>query len=166
MDNYGKYAQTQFNYNLGSFDEAEKIENFDDSVLEQYAIKKDGTVEGLTYTNGSLELESDTGIRLYYTVESGHDISEYTFKVGSTTVTPVKKSGRKYYVAIKGIAARQMNEVHTVTVTDGSNNKITVEYSGLSYPAAVVASDAASATLKDLARSIYLYWEAAYNYFN
>ena len=166
MDNYGKYAQTQFNYNLGSFDEAEKIENFDDSVLEQYAIKKDGTVEGLTYTNGSLELESDTGIRLYYIVESGHDISEYTFEVDGATVTPVKKSGRKYYVAIKGIAARQMNEVHTVTVTDGSNNKITVEYSGLSYPAAVVTNDAAPATLKDLCRSIYLYWEAAYNYFN
>ena len=81
-------------------------------------------------------------------------------------MTPVLKSGRRYYVAIKGIAARQMNEWHTVTVTDAADNTITTKYSGLSYPAAVVASDAASDTLKNLARSIYLYWEAAHNYFN
>ena len=166
MDNYGKYAQIQFAYRTDTFDGAEEIKDFDDNLLKQYAMSNEGTAEGISYTSGSLELQSDTGIRLYYTLEKGHSISEYTFTLDGEEVTPVLKSGRRYYVAIKGIAARQMNEWHTVTVTDAADNTITTKYSGLSYPAAVVASDAASDTLKNLARSIYLYWEAAHNYFN
>ena len=166
IDNYGKYAQIQFNnYNRESFDEADPIpEDYDDSRLTPYLVKNAGSATGLQYTSGSLELESDTGLRVYYKLTGTDAISTYTFKVDGTKVTPVKK-GTQYYVSIKNIPARLMNKPHTVTVTDKAGNTLTTTYSGLSYPAAVLASDIAPESLKNLCRAIDLYAEAALAYF-
>ena len=138
--------------------------DYDDSRLSQYLVNNEGSVTGLAYTSGSLELESDTGLRVYYKLTGTDVISTYTFKVDGQKVTPVKK-GTQYYVSIKNIPARLMNKPHTVTVTDKAGNTLTTTYSGLSYPAAVVASDLAPDSLKDLCRSIDLYAEAALAYF-
>ena len=166
MDNYGKYAQIQFNnYNRESFTEPDNIpEDYDDSRLVEYLADNDGAVDGLEYTSGSLELESDTGLRVYFKLTGSDTISSYTFKVDGTKATPVKK-GTQYYVSIKNIPARLMSEPHTVTVTDKAGNTLTTTYSGLSYPAAVLASTAAPESLKNLARAIDLYAEAALAYF-
>ena len=166
MDNYGKYAQIQFNnYNRESFDEADPIpEDYDGSRLTPYLVNNVGSASGIKYTSGSLELESDTGLRVYYKLTGTDAISTYTFKVDGTKATPVKK-GTQYYVSIKNIPARLMNKPHTVTVTDKAGNTLTTTYSGLSYPAAVLASDIAPESLKNLCRAIDLYAEAALAYF-
>ena len=166
IDNYGKYAQIQFNnYNRESFDEADPIpEDYNDSRLTPYLVNNAGSASGIEYTSGSLELESDTGLRVYYKLTGSDAIGSYTFKVDSTKVTPVKK-GTQYYVSIKNIPARLMSKAHTVTVTDKAGNTLTTTYSGLSYPAAVTAAAAAPETLKNLCRAIDLYAEAALAYF-
>ena len=165
MDNYGRYAQIQFKYNLGSFDQADPIEDFDDSELEKYKVWNEGSVDGLEYMAGSLELESDTGIRVYYKLQEGADISNYTFTVDGGPAQPVHKKGNQYYIAVKGIPARLMHKPHIIAVTDQAGNTLTTTYRSLSYPAAVVASDAAPESLKNLCRSIDLYAEAALTYF-
>lgn len=165
MDNYGKYAQTQFKYNLDSFDKADDIpSDYQDSRLTPYLVNNAGSVTGLAYASGSLELESDTGLRVYYNLTGTDAISTYTFTVDGKKVTPTKK-GTQYYVSIKNIPARLMSKSHTIVVTDKSGNQLTTIYSGLSYPAAVVASSAAPDSLKNLCRSIDLYAEAALIYF-
>ena len=165
MDNYGKYAQTQFKYNLDSFDAAESIpSDYKDSRLTPYLVNNSGSVTGLAYASGSLELESDTGLRVYYNLTGTDAISTYTFTVDGKKVTPTKK-GTQYYVSIKNIPARLMSKSHTIVVKDKAGKTLTTTYSGLSYPAAVVASSAAPDSLKNLCRSIDLYAEAALTYF-
>jgi hypothetical protein len=103
---------------------------------------------------------------VYFTVDEEHSIEDYTFTVGTSELTPVLKSGRKYYVTINNVAAKELNKWHTITITDKAGNTSTTQYCGLSYCNAVVSNASAPETLKDLCRSIYLYWEAADQYFN
>ena len=165
MNWYGLYAQKQFNYNPVEFEEPAVITNFNDAVLSDYAVQNTGTAEGIKYTSGSLQLDSDTGIKVNYTLTGTDTISDYTFTVDGTAVQPKLVSGKKYYVTYKGIPAKKLNEWHTVTVTDKAGNTLTTKYCGLTYTYSVVSNASAPDTLKDLCRSIYLYWEAAYNYF-
>ena len=165
MNWYGLYAQKQFNYNPVEFEEPAVITNFNDAVLSDYAVQNTGTAEGIKYTSGSLQLDSDTGIKVNYTLTGTDTISDYTFTVDGTAVQPKLVSGKKYYVTYKGIPAKKLNEWHTVTVTDKAGNVLTTKYSGLTYTYSVVSNAGAPDTLKDLCRSIYLYWKAAYNYF-
>ena len=165
MNWYGLYAQKQFKYNPVEFEEPAVITNFNDAVLNDYAVQNTGTANGITYTSGSLQLDSDTGIKVNYTLTGTDTISDYTFTVDGTAVQPKLVSGKKYYVTYKGIPAKKLNEWHTVTVTDKAGNTLTTKYCGLTYTYSVVSNASAPDTLKDLCRSIYLYWEAAYNYF-
>ena len=166
MDNYGKYAQIQFNYNLDSFDKADDIPaDYDDSRLEQYAaVNNDNGITGLEFSAVSLELESDSGVRVYYNLTGSDKIGTYTFKVDGKPATPVKK-GSLYYVAVKGIPARLMHKPHTVVVTDKDGKTLSTEFSALTYSSRVVANENATESLKNLARSIDLYAEAALTYF-
>ena len=167
MDNYGKYAQIQFkNYNRESFDEADPIpSDYDDSRLAQYnAENTDEGITGLEFAAVSLELESDSGVRVYYNLTGTDDISTYTFTIDGEEAAPVKK-GSQYYVVLKGIPARMMHKPHTIVVTDKDGKTLSTEYCALTYPSRVVAADAAPESLKNLARSIDLYAEAALAYF-
>ena len=166
MNWYGLYAQKQFNYKPVEFEEPAEITNFNDAVLNDYAVQNTGTAEGIEYTSGSLQLDSDTGVRVYYTLTGTDAISDYTFKVDGTEVQPALRGGKKYYVTVNGMAAKDLNTVHTITVTDKTGNTLTTEYSGLTYTYSVVSNANAPKTLKDLCRSIYLYWDAANKYFN
>ena len=165
MNWYGLYAQKQFNYNPVEFEEPAVITDFNDAVLNDYAVQNTGTAEGIEYTSGSLQLDADTGIKVNYTLTGTEDISTYTFTVDGTEVEPKFVSGKRYCVTFKGIPAKKLNEWHTITVTDRNGNTLTTKYSGLTYTYSVVSNASAPDTLKDLCRSIYLYWEAAYNYF-
>ena len=166
MDNYGKYAQIQFSYNLDSFDKADDIPaDYDDSRLEQYAaVNNNNGITGLEFSAVSLELESDSGVRVYYNLTGSDKIGTYTFKVDGKSATPVKK-GSLYYVAVKGIPARLMHKPHTVVVTDKDGKTLSTEFSALTYSSRVVANENATESLKNLARSIDLYAEAALAYF-
>lgn len=166
MNWFGMFAQNQFSYNPVYFPYPEEISNLDYTVADPYQVKNTGAAEGIEYTSGSLQLDSDTGIRVFFTVDDSHSIDDYTFTVDEKVVKPVLRSGKKYYVSITGIAAKQLNEWHTITVTDKAGNTLTTQYCGLSYVCAVLNSDTAPDSLWYLCKSIYLYWDAAYQYFN
>ena len=166
MNWFGLSAQEQFNYNSVYFSYPDEITNLDDTAADAYKVRNTGAAEGIEYASGSLQLDSDTGIRVYFTVDDGYSIDDYTFVVNDKKVKPVLKSGNKYYVTIKGIAAKELNKWHTITITDKAGNTLTTEYCGLSYVCAVLNSGSAPYTLYYLCKSIYLYWDAAYQYFN
>jgi hypothetical protein len=166
MNWFGLYAQQVFNYNPVAFDKPQVIEDFNDEVLEEYKVQNTGNAEGIGYTSGSLMLDSDTGIRVFFTVEDNHSIDEYTFTVDGTEVEPMLQTGKKYFVTIKNMAAKELNVWHTIEVTDSNNNTLTTKYCGLSYTYAVVTNANAPDTLKNLCRAVYLYWDGAYKFFN
>ena len=167
MDNYGKYAQIQFNdYNRESFTEPDDIPaDYDDGRLEQYAaVNEDKGITGIEFSAVSLELESDSGVRVYYKLTGSDKIGDYTFTIDGNEATPVKK-GSLYYVAVKGIPARLMHKPHTAVVTDKDGKTLSTEFSALTYVGRVIANPDAPESLKNLVRSIDLYAEAALTYF-
>ena len=166
MDSYGKYAQIQFNYNLDSFTGTDPLEDIDMTVLANYAPKTDKELDGLSYKSGSLQLESDTGIRVNYTLGTGHNISEYTFKTDGNKTSATLKSGNKYYVAIRDIAAKKMKQSYAFTAQDQSGNVMTTEYSPLSYVYSVLSNASAPESLKNVCKAIYWYGETAEQYFS
>lgn len=168
MSDYGALAQLHFGYRTDKVAdirqatelaavEADTLKTFDATVTE-------GTATGVTYYGVSLVLESETAIRVYFTVD---DVAACTFKQGSKDLTPVA-NGSTYYVEIPNISAKNLDTFYTVTVTKDGETALTVKVCALSYCYKVLNGDAirGNNTLEELVKGIYLYNEAANTYFN
>ena len=73
------------------------------------------------------------------------------------------KRGDRYYVDIKAIAAQDLDEKFTVTITHGEES-YSVEYAPMTYCYNVLNSESAKASLKDVVTALYLYNQAANAY--
>lgn len=62
--------------------------------------------EGISCYGSSLILKSETTIRHYFKLEDSKEISDYTFSVNGTTLTPTEKQGY-YYIDINNVSAAQ-----------------------------------------------------------
>ena len=131
--------------------------------LEPYKSGKTGSVEGLTLKTYSLTLETTTEVNLKFELASGYDIGEYTFTLDGAAVSPVK-SGQYWVVIIPDIAAKNLDNMHTLTVTRGGET-LTVTCSGLSYGYAVLANNLLTEEMRNTIRALYLYNRAADAYF-
>ena len=113
--------------------------------------------KGIKLLGITLVLESYTNIRMYFVVEEGYNINDYTFTLNGEVVrlSANKKSGQTY-LHISGLSASQLKDWFTVSVSDGVDT-FSFEYCAMSY-AYTVMQDARSAdTLKDLARAMWVY---------
>ena len=80
-------------------------------------------------------------------------------------MTPVKK-GSYYYVEISNIAAKNLDKSFHLEVSSKTNGVVlSLDYSAMSYVCKVLNSDNATETLKDLLKALYLYNQAANEYF-
>ena len=165
MSDFGSLAQAQFNHNVESrVDVKADLSTVTVDDLATFAPKvTEGTATGLTYEGLTLVLESETVLRFYFTVDEG-EIGDYTFKLGTKKVTPVEAGG-KWYVEVANIAAKNLDKVYTVTVSNASGKIVTVKASALSYAYNVLSAEDADATLVDLVKGLYLYNKAADAYF-
>jgi hypothetical protein len=141
---------------------AEAFAKVDASTLADYAATGFDKGKNVTLTSASLILESETTMRLFFTVKNV-DIEDVTFTYGDEVLT-VNKRGNLYYVDVTNIAAKDLNKSFTVSINDGAET-YDVTYSPMNYCYNVLKSDAASATMKDVAKAIYLYNQAAIEYF-
>ena len=167
MQVYGDWAQVYFNYKADGIEpDTSGFKKITKDTVSQYAQVAEGTMpDGLTYNNSSLMLGSDLGIRHYFNVDEGKDISNYTFTLQNGTVlTPTLSKDRKYFVVIPNIAAKDLGVTYTVTVSDGSNSWH-IDYSAMSYVYRVLSVDSASDNLKQLCKALYKYYQAAVEYF-
>ena len=167
MLNYGGYAQTYFKYDdspLANKDLTAEERNAIQSVtadnVKGYKRVVKGTQAGLTYEGSTLVLTSETCIRHFFSLQSGRDISEFTFRVEGKTLTPVK-SGSLYYVEIPDIASGNLDTNYTV-----SAGGITISYSALSYVYAQLSKENLDADLANTLKALYLYNQEANLYFN
>ncbi|MDE5936854.1 MAG: hypothetical protein K2G83_05560, partial [Ruminococcus sp.] len=149
MLSYGSYAKAYFsNENLTTTPEINAVTV---DILSDYAGKTSGTLsDDVKYYGSSLLLESDTTLRHYFKITDGTDVSQYDFS---------GNKGNYYYIDISDISADKL-DVACKTSIGG----YTVSYSPMSYAHAVLSSDNASDSLKNVVRALFLYNQAANAY--
>lgn len=149
MTNYGNYAKAYFDGT--ELDETEEMKQVTAENLSAYTMKSTGTLsKGITYYGSSLLLESETTLRHYFKVAEGTDVSVYKFS---------GNKGNYYYIDITDISADRLDDV-----CDTKTGGYTVTYCPMSYAYAVLSSDKANDSLKNVVKALYLYNQAANAY--
>jgi hypothetical protein len=166
MNNYGKYAQKYFGY--GELDSEPDTVSLDASDLSDYASQKSGSTEGLTLKSATLEFESGTTIRVYYTLDSSHQISDYTVTINGNAVTPVYNSSKKAYeVTVENVASNELQTIYEFkAVRKGTSETLTLKYGAYSYAYSKLSNSSTAAALQNLMKAMYWYNQAAISYFN
>jgi hypothetical protein len=166
MADYGVLAQLQFNYNTENLPQIQgDLDSVTTAELAAFEPQvTEGAATGVSYYGTSLVLESETVLRVYFTLDEGASIGDFTFKVGSKKYTPVEKDG-KWYVEILNISAKDLDKLYTVTVSSAEGKVVTVKTSALSYACKVLNTDGTDEKLVNLVKGLYLYNQAANAYF-
>ena len=154
---FGGAAQNYFSFNLEEFANPENYLADEAAALEPDPALTRVVPEGQTagYQNFSLNLEGDTQLRIYFS-------KKVTACDENGKAYTVVKSGSKYYVSIPNIAAKDLDKMFIINVPKTSPN-FEFRFSALSYANAIFSSSSeATATL---ARALYIYNQAAANYF-
>ena len=165
--NYGIAAQIQFGYEADGLTLPEDVTSVAVNALSAFEATYTGTLpEGIEKSTSTLLIQADNTIRLYYYLEDGRSIDDYTFTIDTETVTPQSAGNGKYYLEIANIPAQALDQLHTFTVSDGTNTH-TVEYCALSYAYKALTYDdtLAPTNLKNMAKALYLYNQKADAYF-
>ena len=166
MADYGVLAQLQFNYNTENLPQIQgDLDSVTTAELAAFEPQvTEGAATGVSYYGTSLVLESETVLRVYFTLDERASIGDFTFKVGSKKYTPVEKDG-KWYVEILNISAKDLDKLYTVTVSSAEGKVVTVKTSALSYAYKVLTTEGTDAKLVNLVKGLYLYNQAANAYF-
>jgi hypothetical protein len=165
MLNYGGYAQEYFSYNTANIANADftadekSLDVVTEDELSFYDYSLKGSDDGISYKGSKLSLESNTVIKHYFALADGKSISDYTFKVNGSVVTPVK-SGDMYYITVENISAQNLGTDYTVQV-----GKLRLAYSPMSYAYSALTKTDKTA-LQNVTKALYLYNQAADEYIN
>ena len=169
MLNYGAKAQTVFSGQMNAAAEYDEIEGYSmaDVTAEmiQAAIDSNPANEGKTASDMStVQPESGAQYRTTSLVFLSQSTLRHYFAVPGGSADPSAYDGNQqnyyYYVEKTNISAKELDDLQEFTV-----NGVTFYYSALDYAKAVVESNMADSA-KDLAKSVYLYNQAANNYFH
>lgn len=168
MLNYGAAAQTYFDYDT-EHPANEILEDGDKEIsavssgeLAQYAYTADAALpDGITAVGASLVLDSGTTLRFYLEGET----DGYTFWVNGSSVE-LDANG---CIDVENIGVRQLADEYTLTIKDNSGAEVysISGYSAMSYANEVLAgADGSDEKLQNVARALYLYYEASKGYHN
>lgn len=160
---YGAKAQLYFDYKAGTLaDAGYELTNAELTAVptEKMQAETTGSVEGISFYGASLVYENKIAIRYYFTATDG--VEGYTFTVNDTQYQPVAKDGR-YYVEIPNLAPQAMDEIVTLTVSDGAE-EMNIAYSALHYMVRMHQKTGSSESLKNLVTALYNYHLAAKAY--
>lgn len=170
MLNYGGYAQINFNYHTNDLANIDLVDvsvpevSLDDSV----AYSTEGDVSWATYKGSQLVLRTNTLIWHY--VQITGDVSDYTFKVDGTVVTPTAaaKYGSNWYrIEISGVPAKQLDHFYTLTVAKkDTSDTLTVNYCVYSNIKSIIdnSSSYTEANL-NMMKTLYVFGEKTKVYF-
>ena len=165
--NYGGYAQEFFGYNktaLANADltDAEKTLG-DVTIANTKRERVEDEDDGINFYGSSLSLNTKIDLKAYFTLEDGAKISDYTFKIGSTELTPVE-SGNKYYVTIPDITSRDIDERSAIEIANKSGEgELSVKTGPYAYIYKAL-SKSSDEKLQSLMKALYFYSQAAEKY--
>ncbi len=181
MLNYGGYAQTLFNVNTNRLANenlyAAGANPIDGITSVSSGFSNEGNCTGWTFDSLDFLAEGEATLRVYFKLAEGADIGGYKVRLSYVdgqnvghgfTLIPAKSTQESnlYYVDIPRIAAALLDREYTLTFTQTTDKTVnTLKLSGLSYISGVLNSDKTSQNLKDFAKALYLYNQAANAYF-
>ena len=158
MLNYGAYSQLYFDKNTDNLANADLTN--EEKTLGDITINISDPVfnslpDGTTFEGATLSLKSETTLSLYFKSSDklafacdGYDVEKAT-------------SGDYQIARIRGIKAKHIGDTFTLKV----NGTDAVTYSPLNYCKNVIQDNTQNANLKNVAKALYLYWQAANSYF-
>jgi hypothetical protein len=163
MLNYGAASQTHFGYRTDDLaNDGLEAPDYSGVTIEGFkAVAGQGT-ELAKFYSASLILKSETTLRFFFQVDSS---AAFTATYNGQTLEVKQRSGL-YYVDVVGIAAKDLDENVTITISDGTNTT-DVSFNPMSYCQGVLNDTTGSfgADMKNLVRALYLYNQAANAYF-
>ena len=104
---------------------------------------------GTSYCGSSLLLKTDTILRHYFTEEIEGSV----------------KKGDLYYIESQGVPAHKLGVDIEVTIKTIAGDNIVITYNPLSYAYVALSRDGVDENLRNVMRAMYLYYEAASEYF-
>ncbi len=163
MLDYGAYAQKYFGYNEtnlanGGTDNND-VKNVTAEDLSPYT--KTPKAGGVTFYGASLDLLSNTTLRLYFKKDAD---ATGTVKLNDVEQTlEFDSANNLYYMDITDIPAHQLNTATNVTLSDGTTTE-QIDYTVMSYCKNVLSRSSTPDALKNVMRALYLYYTAAVAY--
>ena len=168
MRAYGDCAQIYFNYRAGEAGVI-ALEDVDTETLEYHKASMIGeNLEGLRVSSCTLVLESETIVRYSLKTLDNHTIDEYVFMLDNAEVQPTQY-GDTWRIEAKNIAAKDLDEIHTLKVTQRSRNSdvsVTYLYGPEAYWYNKLMKSTSSDNIKNMCKSMYWYNQAANEYFD
>jgi hypothetical protein len=159
MLNYGTACQLHFGYNTDKLANAGlESPDYSNVTIEGFNMKTGQGTENAAFYSASLLLKSETTLRFYFT---GNITATY-----NGVELEVKQRSGLYYVDVVGISAKRLDEDVTIVINDGTATA-EVSFNPMAYCQGVLndTTGAFGAEMKDLARALYLYNQAANVYF-
>ena len=153
---YGYYSQVKFNIGGDRFEE-DKVEFADAKALIMPSVED--RVDGVRYYGASVVFLSGSRLRQYYEVTA----PQATFRINDVAQTPVKNNGY-YYIQTDEIPINKVDMPVYFEISNGTDEPYVYGFTPLNYVAAILASDTASAEMKDLANAYFTYYKAAQAY--
>lgn len=134
----------------------------DEKLLEPFKTWLLPNSENVTLQGATLFLEYAITIRVYFSVQSGVDVSTLSCTVDGNAVSASYYSGNIYYLEIKNISASDLGTTYEINV-DGA----ILHYSAMSYAYSTLANaKAGDETAVVAVKMLYLYYKAAVEYNN
>jgi len=177
MLNYGSYAQIYFNHNTNNLandtvymtDEEKDVSSVTADTLAEFNYQYEQKCDSVRFEGASLDLLSKTTLRLWYTAdeETIHDFNVTYYQDDTEKAVKVIRSGQYYYIDISNISAKDLDCQFFINFANDDSEWYSW-YSVMAYCYNVLSretTDARSEQLKDTVRALYLYNQAAKEYF-
>ena len=162
---YGLYSQEYFEYELDNQPVPENPDVSGVDVPADYAPVSTGQCDSVKKIAATLMLESRTQLNFYVTPADGKTADDLTITItkdGQPVDYDVTMEGSVYHANISGIAARDLDEAYTITVSDGSSER-QITYSPLTYSYSKQSNS--DENLANCAKALYNYYLKAEAYF-
>ena len=168
MQDYIWYSSRYDEYDYNNDENYSPTDNLSDikkAALKDYAVKKSGKVNGVSYAGVNLELKKETGLVVYFKATT--DPANLTFTVDGKKVDVVTndlEKGKLITVKIDGISAQKLSTEREIVVSDGEKD-MSVKLSALSWSRNVLYGSGHNKVYVDMAKMLYRYSSAADEYF-
>ena len=172
MLNYGGYAQNYFNYNSDAPANSNIFDGLDDPVqsadpdLSSYAytltVAED--TKGFSLKQATLKFGTDIQLVYFYELADGKSNDDFDFELIGSTKT-IEFGYDDYYgmntVTVRHILPYELNQMFPLKVTPVNESEpvTTISYGPFSYCKSKIENG--SASIKNLCKSLYYYWDAA-----
>ena len=163
---YGEMAQIYFDYRAEGLVPDADFEKDLFGGLAAYAEVTSGECPaGLVSSKPQgmvLILEEETTLRVNWKFETGADPNSYEYMIDDAPAT-LQHAGSDYFLAVKNISSKKLGDAHKFTISkDGKS--YTWTGSALTWANAAVSKGGANT--KNMGKALYLYNQAAREYFN